>query len=266
MPGRAADAQSAGAALLGFVAMATTERRTAAHLLVDCLAAEGCDYVFSVPGEETMDILDALSDHPSVHHVTTRHEQGAAFMADVHGRLTGRAAVAMSTLGPGATNLITGIADAYLDRAPMVAITGQASSDKTHKEAHQVVDIVGMLAPVTKWNTSVQRVGAIPEIVRKAFRTATLEKPGPTHIELPENLAASVVEAGAAPLIPGKTYFPEPTDEAIGHAADLIAASERPLILAGNGVLRRHASPELRARPPRFGAIPDRRGPARRQR
>jgi acetolactate synthase-1/2/3 large subunit len=227
--------------------MATTERRTAAHLLVDCLAVEGCDYVFSVPGEETMDILEALSDHPTVRHITTRHEQGAAFMADVHGRLTGRAAVAMSTLGPGATNLITGIADAYLDRAPMVAITGQASSDKLHKEAHQVVDIVGMLAPVTKWNTSVQRVGAIPEIVRKAFRTATLEKPGPTHIELPENLAASVVDAGAEPLQPGRTYFPEPTDEAIRHAADLIAASERPLILAGNGVLRRHASPELRA-------------------
>jgi acetolactate synthase I/II/III large subunit len=227
--------------------MATTERRTAAHLLVDCLAAEKCDYVFSVPGEETMDILDALADHPTVRHITTRHEQGAAFMADVHGRLTGRAAVAMATLGPGATNLLTGVADAYLDRAPMVAITGQASSDKTHKEAHQVVDIVRMLAPVTKWNTSVQRIGAIPEIVRKAFRTATLEKPGPTHIELPENLAASVVDDTSVPLTPGKAYFPEPTDEAIRHAADLISDSERPLILAGNGVLRRRASPELRA-------------------
>ena len=227
--------------------MATTQRRTAAHLLVDCLAAEGCEYVFSVPGEETMDILDALSDHASVRHVTTRHEQGAAFMADVYGRLTGRAAVAMATLGPGATNLVTGIADAYLDRAPMVAITGQASSEKLHKEAHQVVDIVGMLEPVTKWNTSVQRLGAIPEIVRKAFRTAMLEKPGPTHIELSENLAAMTVEDDAAPLIPGQTYFPEPTDEAIGHAADLIAASERPIILAGNGVLRRRASAELRA-------------------
>jgi acetolactate synthase-1/2/3 large subunit len=227
--------------------MATTERRTAAHLLVDCLAAEGCEYVFSVPGEETMDILDALSDHVSVRHITTRHEQGAAFMADVYGRLTGRAAVAMGTLGPGATNLVTGIADAFLDRAPMVAITGQASSEKLHKEAHQVVDIVGMLAPVTKWNTSVQRIGAIPEIVRKAFRTATLEKPGPTHIELSENLAAMAVEPEAVPLRPGKTYFPEPTDEAIAHAADLIAASERPIILAGNGVLRRRASAELRA-------------------
>ena len=221
--------------------------RTAAHLLVDCLAAEGCEYVFSVPGEETMDVLDALSDHDRVRHVTTRHEQGAAFMADVYGRLTGRAAVAMATLGPGATNLLTGIADAHLDRAPMVALTGQASSDKLHKEAHQVVDIVQMFAPVTKWNTSVQRVDAIPEIVRKAFRVAVLEKPGPTHVELPENLAAAIVPDDAAPLVPGRPYFPEPTDEAIAHAADLIANSERPIVLAGNGVLRRRAAAELRA-------------------
>jgi len=112
--------------------------------------------VFSVPGEETIDILEALSRQDTVRHITMRHEQGAAFMADVYGRLTGRAAVAMSTLGPGATNLVTGIADAYLDRAPMVALTGQAGSDETHKEAHQFVDIVRMLEPVTKRN---QRVG-----------------------------------------------------------------------------------------------------------
>src|SRR5256885_7475147 len=99
-----------------------------------------------------MHIPDALSDPQSGRHVTTRHEQGAAFMADVHGRLTGRAAVALSTLGPGATNLLTGIADAYLDRSPLVAITGQAGSDKLHKEAHQVVDVVEMFRPVTKWN------------------------------------------------------------------------------------------------------------------
>jgi acetolactate synthase-1/2/3 large subunit len=234
-----------------------TAPRTAAQLLVECLAAEGCEYVFSVPGEETMDVLDALgvvaalaNDQgrpPIPRHVTTRHEQGAAFMADVYGRLTGRAAVAMATLGPGATNLITGVADAFLDRAPMVAITGQASSDKLHKEAHQVVDIVRMIEPVTKWNTRVERVEAIPEIVRKAFRIATLAKPGPTHIELPENVAAASVDDAARPLVPGKAYFPEPTDEAIAHAADLIARSQRPLVLAGNGVLRRHASPELRA-------------------
>jgi acetolactate synthase-1/2/3 large subunit len=231
----------------------TATQRTAAQLLVECLAAEGCEYVFSVPGEETMDVLDALGAmaargaEAGPRHVTTRHEQGAAFMADVYGRLTGRAAVAMATLGPGATNLITGVADAYLDRAPMVAITGQASSEKLHKEAHQVVDIVRMIEPVTKWNTRVERVEAIPEIVRKAFRVATLEKPGPTHIELPENLAASPVADDARPLVPGHTFFPEPTDEAIAHAADLIATSQRPLVLAGNGVLRRRAAPELRA-------------------
>jgi acetolactate synthase-1/2/3 large subunit len=223
----------------------------AADLLVDCLAAEGCDLVFSVPGEETMDILDALSRHPDVRHITTRHEQGAAFMADVHGRLTGRPAVAMATLGPGATNLVTGVADAFLDRAPMVAITGQASIDKLHKEAHQVVDIVRMMEPVTKWNTRVERVDAIPEIVRKAFRVASLEKPGPTHIELPEDLAATPVAApdagGPSPLIPGRSYFPEPTDEAIEHAAGLLAAAERPILLVGNGVLRRGATADLRA-------------------
>jgi acetolactate synthase-1/2/3 large subunit len=227
--------------------MSKTHRRTAADLLVEGLEAEGCDWVFSVPGEETLDILDALSRSTKVRHVTTRHEQGAAFMADVHGRLTGRSAVALATLGPGATNLLTGIADAYLDRAPMVAVTGQTGSDKLHKEAHQLVDIVSMFAPVTKWNTRVERIEAIPEIVRKAFRTAALEKPGPTHIELPENLAAMPVAEDARPLTPGRTYFPEPTDEAIAHAARLLADSQRPLILAGNGVLRRDASNELRA-------------------
>jgi acetolactate synthase-1/2/3 large subunit len=216
---------------------------------VECLEAEGVEYVFSVPGEETMDILDALSRSESIRHITTRHEQGAAFMADVYGRLTGRAAVAMGTLGPGATNLITGIADAYLDRAPLVAITGQASSDKLHKEAHQVVDIVEMFRPVTKWNTRLEHVSALPEIVRKAFRVATLSKPGPTHIEVPENVAGSPLGPNEAlrPLQPSHPYFPEPTDDAIAHAARLIAGSQRPIVLAGNGVLRRNASGALRA-------------------
>ena len=227
--------------------MTSDPRPTAARLLVDCLAAEGCDWVFSVPGEETMDILEALADETRVLHVTTRHEQGAAFMADVHGRLTGRPAVAMATLGPGATNLVTGIADAFLDRAPMVAITGQTGSDKLHKESHQLVDIPRMFAPVTKWTTRVGRADAIPETVARAFRTARLEKPGPTHIELPEDIAASSVDPSLVPLTLTRTYFPEPTDEAIAHAASLIAASSRPIVLAGNGVLRRRAADELRA-------------------
>jgi acetolactate synthase I/II/III large subunit len=226
--------------------MSTDDRRSAAALLVECLAAEGCEYVFSVPGEETMDVLEALSEHPGVRHITTRHEQGAAFMADVYGRLTGRAAVAMATLGPGATNLVTGIADAYLDHAPLVALTGQTGLGKLHKEAHQYVDIVRMFEPVTKWNQRVERPAAVPEIVRKAFRIAQLEKPGPTHIELPEDIAATAVPDDAQPLDPTLAYFPEPTDEAIAHAARLLAASNRPLVLAGNGVVRQQASEALR--------------------
>ena len=223
--------------------------RSASDLLVQCLEAEGCEYVFSVPGEETMDVLDALSRSTSIRHITTRHEQGAAFMADVYGRLTGRCAVAMATLGPGATNLVTGIADAFLDRAPMVALTGQVSTESFHKESHQLVDVVGMLRPITKWNHRVERVDAIPEVVRKAFRIARLEKPGPTHIELPENRASLPPESGDSvrPLPRTRAYFPEPTDEAIEHAAELLAGSVRPIILAGNGVLRRRASGELRA-------------------
>jgi acetolactate synthase-1/2/3 large subunit len=224
----------------------TSRQRTVADLLVESLEAEGCEYVFSVPGEETMDILDSLSRSDRIRHVTTRHEQGAAFMADVHGRLTGRAAVAMGTLGPGATNLLTGIADAYLDRAPLVAITGQAGSDKLHKEAHQVVDVVEMFRPVTKWNRRVERPAVLPEVIRKAFRVATLEKPGPTHVELPENVAGTAIDDDLRPLRPGLTYFPVPPEEAVAHAARLINDSERPLVLAGNGVLRRRATEALR--------------------
>ena len=221
-----------------------------ARTAADLLEAEGCEYVFSVPGEETLDVLEALSHTDAIRHITVRHEQGAAFMADVYGRLTGRAAVAMGTLGPGATNLLTGIADAFLDRAPMVALTGQASSDKLHKEAHQVVDIVDMFKPVTKWNVRIERIPAIPEIVRKAFRVATLEKPGPTHMELPEDVAAAALDAeGAAelrPITPARPSHTEPTEEAVAAAARLINESERPIVLAGNGVLRQHAAGALR--------------------
>jgi acetolactate synthase I/II/III large subunit len=220
--------------------------RSAASLLVESLIAEGCEYVFSVPGEETMDILDALGRQSSIRHVTTRHEQGAAFMADVYGRLTGRAAVAMATLGPGATNLVTGVADAFLDHAPMVAITGQTGLDKIHKEAHQFVDIVRMFEPVTKWNQRLELVEGLPEIVRKAFRIAQFEKPGPTHIEVPENLAGQMVPDDLRPIEPTRTYFPAPTEEAIAHAARLLIEANRPIILAGNGILRQGAARQLR--------------------
>jgi len=160
--------------------------------------------------------------------------------------------VCLGTLGPGATNLVTGVADAFLDRSPMVALTGQADLERMHKESHQHIDVVSMLRPITKFNTRLHSSRVIPEVVRKAFKVAEAQKPGPTHIELPEDLAATDIRPAdgsppPVPLTPGYAYFPEPTDEAIDHAARLIASSERPLILAGNGVLRRNASPELRA-------------------
>ena len=157
----------------------------AATLLIRCLEEEGVRYIFGVPGEETMDILEALSQSKRITFIPTRHEQGAAFMADVWGRLTGEPGVCLGTLGPGATNLLTGVADAFLDHAPLVAITGQAGLERTFKESHQAIDVVAMFAPVTKWNTRLERGAAIPEVTRKAFRVARLEKHGPTHIEAP---------------------------------------------------------------------------------
>ena len=169
----------------------------AAELMVRCLEAEGVERIFAIPGEETLEIVEALRQSP-IEIVIVRHEQGAAFMADVHGRLTGRAGVCLGTLGPGATNLITGIGDAYLDYAPMVAITGQVRLDLVHKESHQYVDVVDMLRPVTKWNARIERPETVPEVVRKAFKLAEAERPGPTHLELSETIAAADLPSSSA--------------------------------------------------------------------
>src|SRR5467141_4119274 len=160
----------------------------ASDLIVQCLENEGVRYVFGLPGEEILDILDSLLGSP-ITFIPTRHEQGAAFMADAYGRLTGRPGVCLATLGPGATNLATGVGDANLDRAPLVAITGQAGRDRIHKESHQYVDIVHMFQPLTKWNTRLALASVIPEAVRKAFKVAETEKPGACHLELPEDVA-----------------------------------------------------------------------------
>ncbi len=218
----------------------------AAELLIKCLEHEGVRYVWGVPGEETMDILEALGDSQQTRFIPTRHEQGAAFMADVWGRLTGSPGVCLATLGPGATNLLTGVADAYLDHAPLVAITGQAGLERVYKESHQYVDIVSMFAPVTKWNTRIERGAAIPEVTRKAFRIATTEKYGPTHLELPEDVAAEQVdETDAAPLPIHQARLPLASAEAIEAALALLRQSRRPVILAGNGVIRAHAAGDL---------------------
>ena len=211
-----------------------------AQLLVKCLENEGVRHVFGIPGEETLALNAALDDSSKIRFVLTRHEQGAAFMADVYGRLSSYPGVCLATLGPGATNLLTGVADAQLDRAPLVAITGQAGLERSHKESHQYLDIIRMFGPVTKWSTRITVAEATPEVVRKAFRLARLEKPGATHIELPEDVAAEEIDM--QPLEVRRTSYPRAQEAAITRALELIAQSKAPVILAGNGIARRHAA------------------------
>jgi acetolactate synthase I/II/III large subunit len=216
----------------------------AAELFVQCLEAEGVRYVFGIPGEETLDLNEAL-DGSQIEFVPVRHEQGGAYMADMYGRLTRSAGVCLGTLGPGATNLVTGVADAFLDRSPMVVLTGQVDLERMHKESHQHIDVVSMLRPVTKFNTRLYSSRVIPEVVRKAFKVAEAQKPGPTHIELPEDVMAESVDA--APL-PGRgpRRRPEPSGDELRAAIDVIAGAEFPIVLAGNGVARTGSAPALR--------------------
>jgi acetolactate synthase-1/2/3 large subunit len=219
-------------------------KRKASDVFVECLEAEGVKHVFGIPGEETLDLNESLSDS-SVQFVPVRHEQGGAYMADVYGRLTGRAGVCLGTLGPGALNLVTAVADAYLDRAPLVALTGQADLERMHKESHQYIDLVQVMRPITKWNTRLQDANIIPEAVRKAFKVAESEKPGSTHIELPEDVMATEVE-GLQPLPRRKPVRPEPAARELLKAADLVRGALNPVALVGNGVIRGGAAPALR--------------------
>ncbi len=216
----------------------------AAELLVKCLENEGVEYIFGIPGEENIEIMDALLGS-SIKFITTRHEQGAAFMADVYGRLTGKAGVCLSTLGPGATNLVTGVADANMDHAPLVAIAGQAGTNRLHKESHQVLDLVNMFQPITKYASQILEPEIIPEVVRKAFKVAQAEKPGACFIDFPENIAAMTI--ADVPLRAQFATTSEPPADRVQAAAEIISAARHPVILAGNGVIRARASQELTA-------------------
>jgi acetolactate synthase I/II/III large subunit len=219
----------------------------AAELLVRCLENEGVDLVFGLPGEETLELTDALLGSRT-RFIEARHEQGAAFMADVYGRLSGKAGVCLSTLGPGATNLLTGVADAFLDRAPLVAITGQASLNRRHKESHQYIDVMSMFKPVTKWSASIPKAEVIPEAVRKAFKIAQTEKPGATHLELPEDVAEEQIGDASQlqPLFVQAPVMPEPSPAQVARAVRTISGAQRPVILAGNGVMRSRAHEAVR--------------------
>jgi acetolactate synthase I/II/III large subunit len=213
-----------------------------AELVVKALENENVTTVFGIPGEENIELMEALGSS-SIRFVLTRHEQGAAFMADVYGRLARRAGVCLSTLGPGATNLVTGVADAYLDRAPLVAITAQENLSLIHRESHQFVDVLKLFGPITKWNARIENPRVTAEIVRKGFKISQAEKPGPTHLELPADIAEA--ETTEHPIPWERTRRPSPDRSSLNLAAELIQRSSSPMIIAGNGVIRGDASGEL---------------------
>lgn len=217
----------------------------ASDLFIKCLEEEGVNRIFGVPGEENADFMLSLKNSKKIEFVLCRHEQAAAFMADTYGRLTGKAGVCLSTLGPGVTNLMTGLADANMDRSPVVAIIGQGSTKRLHKESHQIMDSISMVHPISKWAQTILSGRNITEVIRKAFKVAETEKPGVTVIEFPEDIAKEDIKD--EPIKPILIRRPAADNRAIEAALDLIIESKNPIILAGNGTIRKRASNRLRA-------------------
>jgi acetolactate synthase-1/2/3 large subunit len=216
--------------------------RTVSRQIVACLQNEGVEYVFGLPGEENIYLIDAMADS-SIRFITTRDERGAAFMADTYGALTGKAGVCLATLGPGAINLMLGVANAQLDSHPLVAIVAQASLDKIYKESHQFVDLVSLFRPITKWGDMVTVRAAAPEMVRKAFKQAQTERPGATFIVLPEDVAE--LEAEGEPLTVNVPVDPAPSEAQVVRAAHVLERATSPVVLAGPGVARDGATDAL---------------------
>ncbi|MFE0156709.1 acetolactate synthase large subunit [Nonomuraea sp. NPDC059007] len=216
----------------------------AARLLVKALEAEGVEYVFGIPGEENIHFVDALNDSP-IRYILVRHEQGAAFMAEIYGRLTGKAGVASATLGPGAINLQLGVADATTNSTPVVAITAQVGLDRIYKESHQVVDLVSLFRPITKWADLVPAAEALPEMLRKAFKTAQTERPGAVYLAIPEDVESAQVPDDLMPLRVNVVRPQDPSPGQVARAADVLAGARHPIILAGHGASRAGASAAL---------------------
>ena len=216
----------------------------ASDLFVQCLEEEGIEYIFGVPGEENADFIMSLSRSKKIKFILTRHEQGAAFMAEVYGRLTGNVAGCLGTLGPGATNLLTGVGNGNMDLAPMLVLAGQGSSKRLHKESHQIMDAVSMFRPVTKWSETIRHPDNIPEMVRKAIRLARSEKPGAVFLELCEDIAS--MDTDEKPLSVRRYPRPMPESSSLKQAFEKIRSAKRPVIIAGNGVIRMKASDSLR--------------------
>ncbi len=216
----------------------------ASDLFVRCLESEGVEYIFGVPGEENLDLLESLRTS-KIKFVTTRHEQVAGFMAATYGRLTGKAGVCMSTLGPGATNLVTAAAYAQLGGMPMIMITGQKPIKKSKQGSFQIIDTVQLMAPVTKSTKQIINGNSIPAIIRNAFRVAEEERPGTVHLVLPEDIAAETTHT--TPIVPERVRRPVAEHKAILKAVEMIEHAKRPLILIGAGANRKMTSKMLRA-------------------
>lgn len=217
------------------------KKKTAAQFLVECLETEGVEYIFGIPGEENLELMEAINKS-NITFITTRHEQGAAFMADMYGRLTGRAGVCLSTLGPGATNLVTGVADANGDGAPLVAITGQVGTERMHITSHQYLELSKMFEPITKRTKLVVRPDTVGEIVRLAFKYAEGERPGATHIDLPVNIAKMKISEEEHPLKREVLNREYASENVVEEAASLIKKAKKPVILAGSQAVRAKAS------------------------
>jgi acetolactate synthase-1/2/3 large subunit len=219
--------------------------RRAADLITQCLVNEGVTCVFGIPGEENIYLTDALS-RSSIRYVLVRHEQAASFMAEIFGRVTGRAGVCSATLGPGAINLLLGTADAYTNSTPLVALSAQVGLNRIYKESHQSVDLVSMFSPVTKWADMILTPGAVPEMVRKAFKLAQTERPGAVYLAVPEDIESQVVAPDLVPLHVNTPRPDEPSPSQIERAAALLNGANRPIVLPGHGAARSGAAGALR--------------------
>lgn len=223
----------------------TESNRSTAELIVECLENEGVTHVFGIPGEENIRLVDALS-RSSIEYVLTRHEQGASFMAEVYGRLTGSAGVCSATLGPGAINLLLGVADATTNSAPVLALSAQVGMQRSYKESHQSVDLVSMFAPVTKWSALVATPGSVPEMVRKAFKLAQTERPGAVYLAVPEDVEEADAPTDSAPLHVNVPRPDDPSAAQIARAAEILRSAHNPVLLAGHGAVRSDASAAVR--------------------
>jgi len=215
----------------------------AAELFVKCLEAEGVEYVFGVPGEENLAFLEALRTS-KITFVTTRHEQGAVFMAATFGRLSGKAGVALSTLGPGATNLVTGVAFAQLGGMPLLVITGQKPIKRSKQGKFQIIDVVSMMQPITKLSETIVSGERIPSLVRQAIKVAEAERPGAVHLEFPEDIAEEIVTA--SPIVPEKIRRPAPDQKSIAQAVEIIERSRHPIIIIAAGANRKLIRKQLK--------------------